>query len=64
MRFEFVEVNLRVQKEIVNLNTDPCDTVEHLIKLRLRSIIRLVIGDRNINSLPNKFEQLKLTIRK
>ena len=49
-----------------NSNAKPCvscDTVEHLNKLRLKNINRLVIGNLNINSLPDKFDQLELPIK-
>ena len=43
--------------------TDPYDTVEHLNELRLKNINKLVICHLNINSLSNKFDQLKLIIK-
>ena len=43
--------------------TDPCDTVEHLNELRVKNVNRLVICHLNINSLSNKFDQLKLIIK-
>ena len=44
--------------------SNPCDTPSILNKLRLRNITRLVIAHLNINSVPSKFDQLKLIIEK
>ena len=38
--------------------------MEHLNELRQKNINKLVICHLNINSLSNKFDQLKLTIKK
>ena len=46
-----------VQKPIVFV------TVKHLNELRLKNINKLVICLLNINSLSNKFDQLKLIIK-
>ena len=43
--------------------TDPCDTVEQLNELRLKNMNKLVICHLSINSLSNKFDQLKLIIK-
>ena len=43
---------------------DHCDTPSILNELRLKNVNKLVIGHLNINSLPNKFDQLKLIIGK
>ena len=43
--------------------TDPRNTVEHLNELRLKHKNKLVICHLNINSLSNKFDQLKLIIK-
>lgn len=43
--------------------TDPCDTVEHLNKLRLKNVNRLIIGYLHINSLHDTFDQLKIIIK-
>ena len=43
---------------------DHCDTHSILNELRLKNVNKLVIGHLNINSLPNKFDQLKLIIGK
>ena len=44
--------------------SNPCDTLSILNKLKLKNINKLVIGHLNINSLPNRFCQLKLIIEK
>ena len=44
--------------------TDPCGTVKHLNEIRLKNINKLVIYHLNINSLYNKFDQLKLIIKR
>ena len=41
---------------------EPCDTPSILSKLKLKNVNRLVIGHLNINSLPGKFDQLKVVI--
>ena len=41
---------------------EPCDTPSILNKLKLKNVNRLVIGRLNINSLPGKFDQLKVVI--
>ena len=41
---------------------EPCDTLSILNKLKLKNVNRLVIGHLNINSLPGKFDQLKVVI--
>ena len=38
---------------------DPFDAPMMLRKLKVKNIIRLVIGHLNINSLPGKFDQLR-----
>ena len=43
---------------------DHCDTPSILNELRLKNVNKLVIGHLNINSLPNKFDQLKSIIGK
>ena len=40
----------------------PCDTPSILSKLKLKNVNRLVTGNLNINSLPGKFDQLKVVI--
>ena len=47
----------------ININ-DPCDTPSISNELRLKNLNRLVIGESNINSVPSKFEQLKLIIKR
>ena len=42
---------------------DSCDMVKHLNKLTLKNINRLIIGNLNINSLPDKFDQLELPVK-
>ena len=44
--------------------TCPYDVVAHLNKLRLKNVNKLVICHLNINLLSNKFDQLKLIIKK
>ena len=44
--------------------SNPCYTLSILNKLKLKNINKLVIGHLNINSLPNRFCQLKLIIEK
>ena len=44
--------------------SNPCDTLSILNKLKLKNINKLVIGYLNINSLLNRFCQLKLIIEK
>ena len=46
---------------MVNLD-EPCDTPSILNKLKAKNVNRLVIGHLNINSLPGKFDQLKVVI--
>ena len=43
---------------------DHCDTPSILNEYGLKNVNKLVIGHLNINSLPNKFDQLKLIIGK
>ena len=43
--------------------SDPCDIVEQLNKSKLKNINRLVIRHLNMNSLPDKFDQLELIIK-
>lgn len=40
----------------------PCDTPSILNKLKPKNANRLIIGHLNINSLPGKSDQLKVTI--
>ena len=54
-----------IDKGNVNCSkTDPYDAVEHLNKLGLKNISKLVICHLNINLLSNKFDQLKLITKK
>ena len=55
--------NDELQEDIGNNNTDK-DANDILRKLRIKNVNRIVIGSLNINSLPNKFDQLKEVIGK
>ena len=43
---------------------DPCDSPSILNKLKVKNLNRLVTGHLNANSLPSKFGQLKLIIKR
>ena len=47
-----------------SINDASLDPLSEIKKLRLRNINKAVIGNININSLPNKFEQLKKLVMK
>ena len=55
-------INFKFSDEINNYEfSDPLSTIKNL---RLRNVNRVVIGNLNINSLPNKFSQLKQLVLK
>ena len=51
-------------KSCGSINDASLDPLSEIKKLRLRNINKAVIGNININSLPNKFEQLKKLVMK
>ena len=42
---------------------ESCDTPSILSKLKLKNVNKLVTGHLNVNSLPGKFDQLKVVIK-
>ena len=55
------ENNPKVQK--INNDSIIHSEIPELKELRLKNINRLIIGNLNINSIPNKFDQLKIIIK-
>ena len=51
--------------EVLSTNNDKIfhSEIPELKELRLKNINRLIIGNLNINSIPNKFDQLKILIK-
>ena len=47
-----------------SINTAHLNPLFHIEKLRIKNPGRIIIGNLNINSLPNKFEELKDTVLK
>ena len=42
---------------------ESCDTPSILSKLKLKNVNKLVTGHLNVNSLPGKFDKLKVVIK-
>ena len=51
-------------KSDASINEASPDPLSEIKNLRLRKVYKVIIGNININSLLNKFEQLKELVRK
>ena len=58
------ETNLTYQSKIRSINSAPLNSLSEILQMRLRSVNRVLIGNLNINSIRNKFDQLKDTVLK
>ena len=58
------EINLTYQSNSRSINNASLNSLSELSELRLRSVNRVLIGNLNINSIRNKFDQLKDTVLK
>ena len=58
MDLSIFSCNLSKEHEVLNYVSSP-DLLFEIKKLRIRNPNKIIIGNLNINSLPNKFEQLK-----
>ena len=52
-------LNLVIQASNKSINVSSPNLLFEIKKLRIRNPNKIIIGNLNINSLPNKFEQLK-----
>ena len=52
------------QNNLSDINDASLDPLSEIKNLRLRNINKVITGNININSLPNKFEQLKEFVKK
>ena len=58
------EINLTYQPNSRSFNKASLNSLSEISELRLRSVNRVLIGNLNINSIRNKFDQLKDTVLK
>ena len=58
------EINLTYQSNIRSINNTSLNSLSELSELRLRNVNRVFIGNFSINSIRNKFDQLKDTVLK
>ena len=58
------EINLTYQSNSRSINNASLNSLSELSELRLRNVNRVLIGNLNINSIRNKFDQLKDTVLK
>ena len=58
------EINLTYQSNSRSINNASLNSLSEISELRLRSVNRVLIGNLNINSIRNKFDQLKDSVWK
>ena len=58
------EINLTYQSNSRSINNASLNSLSELSELRRRSVNRVLIGNLNINSIRNEFDQLKDTVLK
>ena len=58
------EINLTYESNSRPINNSPLNSLSELSELKLRNVNRVLIGNLNINSIRNKFDQLKDTVLK
>ena len=58
------EINLIYQSKSSSINNASLNYLSEISELTLRSVNRVLIGNLNINSIRNKFDQLKDTVLK
>ena len=63
-KLDNTEINLTYQSNSRSINNASLNSLSELSELRLRNVNRVLIGNLNINSIRNKFEQLKDTVLK
>ena len=63
-KFDNTEINLTYQFNSRSINNASLNSLSELSGLRLRNINRVLIGNFSINSIRNKFDQLKDTVLK
>ena len=56
------EINLTYQSSSRSMNYGSLNSLSEMCQLRLRSVNRVLIGNLNIDSIKNKFDQLKDTL--
>ena len=63
-KLDYSEVNLTYQSNTRSINNASQNSLSEKRELLLRSLNRVIIGNLNINSIRNKFDQLKSTVLK
>ena len=63
-KLDNTEINLTYQSKSRSINNASLNSLSELSELRLRNVNRVLIGNLNINSIRNKFDQLKDTVLK
>ena len=63
-KLDNTEINLTYQSNSRSINNASLNFLSELNELRLRNVNRVLIGNLNINSIRNKFDQLKDTVLK
>ena len=63
-KLDNTEINLTYQSNSRSINNASLNSLSEISKLRLRNVNRVLIGNLNINSIRNKFDQLKDTVLK
>ena len=63
-KLDNTEINLTYQSNSRSINNASLNSLSELSELRRRSVNRVLIGNLNINSIRNKFDQLKDTVLK
>ena len=58
------EINLTCQSKSGSINSASLNSLSEIREVRLRNIIRVLIGNLNVNSIRNKFDELKDTVLK
>ena len=61
-KLDNTEINLTYQSNSRSINNASLNSLSELSELRLRNVNRVLIGNLNINSIRNKFDQLKDTV--
>ena len=55
--------DFRENKPVNSCNIQDENSLDDLCKLRLRNVNKIFIGNININSLPGKFDQVKVILK-
>ena len=63
-KFDNTEINLTYQSNSRSINNACLNSLSEISELRLHNVNRVLIGNLNINSIRNKFDQLKDTVLK